>query len=184
MAIVAAVEAPISHHENTSHTSDSHHLNYYPAAQRLGQLKIYNGNEIDHEIAQIAISAINHPLGWSHDNDEIFESLKTRPHHCFFPVINNKIQGYAVVREEGAERHLHISYIAVDSKGGGIGTKLMQHIMEENKRLGKTKLSLHFRKDNESLKRFYTRLTANTNMSYQIVDKQGKDYFFVYENKE
>lgn len=129
---------------------------------------IFTLDEVDQTEAKKAVERINALFKWSHDNEEIFSIFEKRPKYCLFAKNENDLVGYAILRDDGEDKHLHVSWIATDKNGVGIGSELMHRIIEINRALGKKQLTLHHRNDNEKVKRFYQNVAEKESVVYQL----------------
>lgn len=143
------------------------------------RIRIQKGKKISLEDSKDAVTRINGAIGWSSDNKEIFKILETKPKFCYFAKLNNDIVGYAIVREDGEDRHLHVSWIATDVLSKGVGTLLMHKIILKNKKLGNRILTLHH-KDNSKLKYFYEKIAKLEAVGY-LCNEDSTGYRITYE---
>jgi len=143
-------------------------------------LQARKADKFEYDLLKAAIVRINDIVGWSHDNEKIFAVLDSQPECCYFVQLDNAIVGYAIVREEGEEKHLHVSWIATDEKGKGIGTLLMRKIIQKNKKLGHHLLTLYHRVGNSQLKRFYEKIALIEGMEYHCEQINPLRYLITY----
>lgn len=144
------------------------------------QIEIARGHKFFAEDAAGAIARINQAVDWQEDNDEIFSILASRPKFCYFAQVANQIVGYAIIREDGEDRHLHVSWIATDMNNCGIGTLLMHKIIQKNKKLGHKILTLHHRKANTKAKRFYEKIAELEAVQYICEEINPEEYRITY----
>jgi ribosomal protein S18 acetylase RimI-like enzyme len=124
------------------------------------EISISKGNKCEQDQAKGAIERINGVINWSEDNEEIYHVLVNQPKFCYFAKFESDIVGYVILREDGEDelKHLHVSWIATDLLNRGIGSLLMQKVINKNRKLGYKVLTLHFRKNNTKLRRFYEKI--------------------------
>lgn len=142
-------------------------------------VRIQKGKKINLEDSKAAVTRINGAVGWSIDNEEIFKILETKPKFCYFAKLNHDIVGYAILREDGEDRHLHVSWIATDVLSKGIGSRLMHKIIHKNKKLGNRILTLHH-KNNSQLKYFYEKIARLEAVKY-LCNEDSTGYRITYE---
>lgn len=144
-------------------------------------ISVKKGNKIAIERAKEAVSRINKTVNWGDDNEEILFILEAYPRFCYFATLKEEIVGYAIVREDGEDRHLHVSWIATDTINRGIGTMIMHKIFNKSKSLGNRILTLHHRKGNIPLKRFYEKIAELEAVKYLCQEVNEREYRVTYE---
>lgn len=145
----------------------------------IDEIRVQKGDKFDKENSKSAIERINNAVGWTQDNEKIFTILETKPTFCYFAKSENGIVGYAVIREDGEDRHLHVSWIATDVLNKGIGTLLMHKIIKKNIKLGNRFLSLHH-KNTDKLKYFYEKIATLESLKYSL-EESNDGYRVTYE---
>jgi|GEM_PF-4659749 len=130
-------------------------------------IEVVNFKKIDERLAVDFIEKVNARLEWSHDNQKIFTTFQESPNLCYFAIQDTNIVGYMILRKEGQEQHLHVSYIAADIQGLGIGTILMHKAFCKNRKLGKSILTLHHKPENASARKFYEKIAEIEQVRYQ-----------------
>lgn len=155
--------------------------NYTKPLQDIGNVHIYKGNKVNSLTAQAAIKRINTFVDWNLENSKILDILHTKPKHCYFAMQNGEVQGYAIVREQGNDQNdLHVSWIATDILGKGIGSQLMFKIIEKSKKLGNRTLTLNHLK-NDKLTQFYKKIADSVGARYiQENDKNPLHFHITY----
>lgn len=141
---------------------------------------IIKGNHFDFETSKQAITRINEYVQWQQDTQEIIDILKDKPKYCYFAIEDGHILGYAILRKDGPDEHLHVSWIATDVQKKGVGTKLMHAVIEKNKKLGKKILSLHHNKDNHKIASFYNKIAELESMKITRKEISEKEYYLTY----
>ncbi len=131
---------------------------YILSTNKIDTKEVFRGDEVDQKLLEAAVRRINAHVHWIEDTPEILHILKTTPRYCYCLKEGEKTLGYAIVREDESDKHLHVSWIATDSAGGGVGTRLMLKMIEENRALGHHVLTLNFRTCNQQLKHFYEKI--------------------------
>ncbi len=131
---------------------------------------VVHGNKIDLKAGKEAIARINAIYDWSHDNEEIFAIFENNPRYCLFAKNEKDLVGYAVLRDDGPDCHYHVSWIATDKTGHGIGQKMMHKIIHKNKKAGKAILTLHHQRNNEKVKKFYENIASFESLNYSCED--------------
>lgn len=156
---------------------------YIPVVEQcdVEEINIMKSGKFNFEKGWNAIQRINQIVHWEHDNGEIYSIIKYTPEFCYYAEINNHIVGYAIIREDGADKHLHISWLATDVINRGIGTLLMQKIIRKNKKLGKNSLTLFHKTENSRLKRFYERIAELESVKYLCEKVSDEEYRVTYE---
>lgn len=142
---------------------------------------VVTGAKIDFEAGKEAIARINAIYEWSHDNEEIFQALEKNPKYCLFAKNGNDLVGYAIIREDGPDCHFHVSWIAAETTGYGIGNKIMRKIIHKNKKAGKTILTLHHQRNNEKVKKFYENIAKLESLIYICEDCGLTRYRITYK---
>lgn len=153
----------------------------YAEISNAENFSITKGHKVDLERAKAAIARINQIVNWTHDTKQIFNILESNPKFCLFAQEKDLIVGYAILREAGEEKHLHVSWIATDTVGRGIGSKLMHQIVAINKKLGHQFLTLTHRKENLFALRFYERIAIKESIKYMREDEDAIRYKITYE---
>lgn len=150
-------------HPNTMSTP-----NVYSVQKWIGDLSEIRIDEI-----VSAILRINQAVGWTHDNDEIFNKIATEPDMCYIAILNDIIVGYCILRLDGEDSHIHISYLATDHQRSGVGTSIISEVINKSQERGDSQITLHHR-DDQGLISFYDGIGERFNLNYtRIVDNNG-----------
>jgi hypothetical protein len=152
-----------------------------PVAQtNIPSVIVFKGDELSYAEGSSTIERINRAVGWSDEDREILPILAQQPANCYFAKNDSQITGYAIVRTEGSERHLHVSWIATDTPIRGVGTELMRTIVAENRRLEHKILTLSHHKDDPIQTKFYKKFATLEGLTYEAIDADPTFYYIVY----
>lgn len=146
----------------------------------ISEVHVRKGDKFNLEEIKAAIVRINCSVEWTHNNEEIFAIIESKPKFCYFAKLDTDIVGYAILREDGEDCHLHVSWIATDVLNRGIGTLLMHKIIHQNKKLGNRILTLHH-KNNSQLKHFYEKIAKLEAVGYLCEETSKGGYRITYE---
>lgn len=142
---------------------------------------VVDGTQVDLAAADHVIREINSHVGWSSDDEEISQKLLAAPEFVFFAIKDAEIVGYALLQmrtyavDADKEEHPHISWIAFtpQSRGQGLGSYLMVHIIARCQAEGYNLLTLHHRQSNEKLIKLYKNVALLANVGYEYVEMNG-----------
>lgn len=121
-------------------------------AQSVSELLIVRYTPADLD-ALMEIENASFTAPWSRESYEELAPLESIS--IWVAKTGEKLAGYMLLQHVAGEMELHTIAVAEDLRRRGIGMRLMEHMLEESRRLGVNRIFLQVRPSNAAARRLY-----------------------------
>ncbi len=119
------------------------------------EIKTFNNREYRNQVIEICTSIFGYEDPRNNPSLVIDKKVAINDNLFFIALENDKVIGTIMAGYDGHRGWIYSAAVIPEKRKKDIGTKLLQHIESELKKLGCVKINLQIHKSNEIVKEFY-----------------------------